>query len=171
MSRVMLKMRLANLMILFAIASPVNAAQIELKITELKTQMTSCYSFNNESSELGLITCAPGNQIRSTGPFTVQSGKLVKGKRKYGSVTELLYQADIGDKWVVLIRQEYNSYSGFKRLLSAFSGHSVQVSKIVILTIKNDEVSSKKTITEKASSYHWEVMAYKRGKTNEHITP
>jgi hypothetical protein len=59
-----------------------------------------------------------------------------------------------------VVRVEYNSLGGPIRLLSAFAGHPIQVSKVLILAISGEKIRSENEITRKDSSYGWSAKIF-----------
>jgi len=133
------------------------AAEVRISVLEVSTQKTTAYEFNVGSSALKPVEKVSGKVIQQTTRYTVEDGRLLTDRKKVSSATELLYQCHIDGYDLIVVRKEHNSFSNPLRILSAASGHPIQVSKIVILKIVNGKLKTETEIIQKPSSYKWEV--------------
>ncbi|WP_157201925.1 hypothetical protein [Massilia sp. Root335] len=74
---------------------------------------------------------------------------------------EILYQCQVDGVDLVIARVQGDSLFGPIKLLSALSGHPVQINKIVALEIQNDKVLAAETVIRKESSFHWSASVFK----------
>jgi hypothetical protein len=111
--------------------------------------------------ELRKISEARGSELAQLSKYTSSDRKLIGDGKLLATADEILYQCQVDGIDLVVVRDEYNSFLGPIRLLAAFSGHPIQVSKITMLTIVNNTQISRREITRKDASYQWVVKVYK----------
>jgi hypothetical protein len=133
----------------------VQAIEVKISVLEKDTQVTTSYSFDVASSNLKPLDSASGDAVPQTTTYSVKDGQLLAGDKNLAEADELLYQCHIDGCDLVIVRDEYNSFSNPLRILSAFAGHPIQVSKIVILKIVDGKVRKQLEIIRKPSSYDW----------------
>jgi hypothetical protein len=146
------------------------ATEVKLSLLEESTQKTRHYEFDVTTSALKSLRSASGETVQQTAIYTARDRYLFAGDKKIAGADDLLYQCHIDDCDLVVVRDEYNSYSNPMWALFAFSGHPVQVSKIVILKIVDGKLKTKREIIRKASSYHWRVSVWS-GRPNKSPEP
>ena len=145
--------RLTFLAVLF-FSVGVHAADFSITVKEQKTAKTSVFTVDTEGRRI------PGarstdSMLPSTDSFSIQDRHLIYANRPIAAADELLAQGTDEGIQIAVVRQEYNSLSNPLRLLSAFSGHPVQVSKITLIAIRNSRVAWEKELTHEPSSYTW----------------
>jgi len=133
------------------------AAEVRLSVFEESTQRTRNYKFDVATSVLKSSRVVSGKAVQQTTIYSAKDGYLFAGDKKIVEADELLFQCHVDGCDLVVVREEYNSFSNPLRILFAFGGHPVQVSKIVILKIVDGKLETKKEIIRKPSSYHWRV--------------
>jgi hypothetical protein len=146
-----------KVLILFVVllTDVVQAIEVKISVLEKNTQVTTFYSFDVASSALRPLDSASGKAMPKTTTYSVKDRKLLAGENSLSDADELLYQCHIDDCDLVIVREEYNSFSNPLRIFSAFGGHPIQVSKIVILEIVDGKVKTQSEIIRKPSSYDW----------------
>lgn len=140
---------------LLLIAGPVHSSELHLTLLEKKTSATVAYSLESTTLAFRKIETADGAELPQIQKYKVSARKLANNAIALADADEILYQCKIGEIDLIVVRVENNSFSNPMKLLSALSGHPVQVSRIVILTIDNDRVISEKEVTSRDSSYGW----------------
>jgi hypothetical protein len=149
--------------------SAAQASEVRLSLLEKSTSTTTAYSLESTTLAFRQIEAANGSELPQIGKYMTSARKLVANANATATATataladadEILYQCRIGEIDFVVVRVESNSFSSFMKLISALSGHPIQVSKIVVMTIRDGRVISKKEITHKDSSYHWVAKVLK----------
>jgi hypothetical protein len=131
------------------------AVEVKILVIEEKTKATTYYTYDVETSGVKPVASVSGGVVAQVRTFSIKDRRLLAGDRKVTNADQLLFQCRINGVDLVIVRDEYNSFSNPLRILSAFSGHPIQVSKIVILKIENGELKRKATIIQKPSSYEW----------------
>ena len=139
------------------LANVSQAAEVRLSVFEESTQKTRNYKFNVATSVLKSLRVASGKAVQQTTIYSTKDGYLFFGDKKMVEADELLYQCRVDGYDLVVVRDEYNSFSNPMWMLFAFAGHPVQVSKIVIVKIADRKLRTKTKIIRKAASYHWRV--------------
>ena len=133
------------------------AAEVRLELYEAHAKQTSFHSLDLASGTLSTVQ-APGAielgkleayRVRNEHIEHVQSGQVI------AEATEILCQATTAGVELLVVRQEHNSFSNPLRLLSAFSGHPVQVSKIVWLVVRDGKVEHSVELIRRPASYYW----------------
>jgi hypothetical protein len=131
--------------------------EVKISVFEKSTQKTRNYSFDVATSAIKSVRAVDGEALPQTTIYSLKDGYLFAGDKRMVEEVELLYQCHFGGYDLVVVRDEYNSYSNPMWALFAFSGHPVQVSKILILKIAEGNLKTKTEIIRKASSYDWRV--------------
>ena len=115
------------------------------------------YIFNTDSSALHKIANSYGSELPIIDRYVLRNRRLYLDDKPITHADEILYQGQLDGTDLVVIRDEYNSKSNPWRLFAYSLGHPIQVSKIIVLVIKDGVLKTQKEITRKAASYHWEV--------------
>lgn len=152
-------MRRFLLATLLAVSASAQARDVQLALVEQRASEQTDYLLNLETLSVRKIPSAQGAELPQTQKYLSQNRKLVVGADRVADADEVLYQCAIDDTDLVIVRDEYNSANPLYWLAAA-SGHPVQVSRIVALTVKNGHVVSEREITRKASSYDWVARVY-----------
>lgn len=137
------------------IASVAQSSELRLSLLEKRTSTTTAYSLEPSTLAFKHIQTAYGVELPQISTYKSVDRKLVGNGGALTDADEILFQCHIDELDLVVVRVEYNSFSSPLKLLSAFSGHPIQVSKIIVLTIANDRLIAENEITRKDSSYHW----------------
>jgi hypothetical protein len=145
------------LTILFAVVASAPPARCDVAITvfEAKTAATSTHCVGLDQIALVKTGPAAGPVLAPTDIYAVKNGRLVHDATVIADATEILAQARAGHHDVVVLRNEYNSFSNPLRVLSAFLGHPVQVSEIAVLLLREGRVIKRWRLAREASSYEW----------------
>lgn len=146
---------------LILLANIANAGEIKINLYERDTKETTTFAFNTESSALQKIKTVDGTEIPKTNRYVIRNYKLTIDDKPITRAINILYQCQIEDADLLIIRDEFNSISNPFRLLAFVAGHPTQVSKIKVLVVKNGILKSEKEIASKASSYDWEAKAFR----------
>ena len=153
----MTKFLFTALMLLSAAAQ---ASAVQLSLVDKATSERSNYSFDISERNFHGIASIQGTLLPQLEKYTSQNRKLIGNGIVLANTDEILFQCEIDGVDLVVVRIEYNSLLGPLKLLGALSGHPVQISKIILLTIANNAVASEKEITRKESAYRWLVGIY-----------
>lgn len=133
------------------------AGEVQIALFEQRISEQSGFLFDTGSMKLRKVQTAVGVELPTIARYESRAGKLYSNGTALAEADEVLFQCEVDEVDLVVVRDEYNSFSNPLRILSALSGHPVQVSKIVILTIANGQVEAEKELTRKPSSYGWVV--------------
>lgn len=136
------------------------ATEVRLSVYEENTQKTRYYAFDVAKSALKSLSEASGKAVEQTTTYSVKDRRLFGGDKILVKADEILYQCHIDGRDVVVVRDEYNSFSNPMRMLVAFAGHPVQVSKIMVLKIVDGKLETTTRIIRRPSSYRWRVSVY-----------
>ena len=133
---------------------------VVLSLHEKRTETTSYYTLNLVKGKAVPAQAVSSKEIPRTKAYGVLDGTLVRvdGLWRLMDATEILFQGEWDGLEVLIIREEYNSFSSPMRLLSALSGHPLQVSKIVWVTVKNGDIVHEKELRREPSSYGWKAV-------------
>lgn len=154
-------MRLALLGLLIAISASARTSELQLALFEEATKRTTYHSLNLETGKVTPATDASGSPPKATGMYRVNEYKLVaSGGASLMEATEILTQATSGGFDVLVLRDEYNSFSNPLRWLSALAGHPVQVSEIVWVVIKDGAVLHRVELRREPASYRWNAVFF-----------
>ena len=147
-------------LILFCTAA--HSADLIVTVMETKTGRKSFFRVETGSLSVRNIqstNCEPLAKIAKynidKGKHDIETGKLIAGGASLMKAENVLFQCSASDADFVVLRQEYNSVCTPLRILSAFSGHPVQVSKIIIVKIANGKLAGRANLTRRPSSYSW----------------
>lgn len=139
-------MRALLFLIFIAWSVCANAAEVHIALYDLQKGRVS-----NFSIEIDGVRLLPVEQVGGSSPLPLGSGyHLVAGKlvrssdgRAFLNADEILAQATVAGADVVVVREDYNSFSTPFRWLVAVAGHPYQISKISVLLVgKGDRVKS-----------------------------
>lgn len=147
-------------MSIFVLTNHADASEFVIALHEKATNETTNYAFDLNTSELRKVSEVFGNEIANTSYYVVRDQKLVGNGKVLMDADEILYQGQTGGIDLLVIREEYNSFSNPVRWLSALSGHPIQVNKILAVTIKDGNILAQKEIVKKPSSYHWSAHVF-----------
>jgi len=146
---------------LLLVCAAAHAEQVQLALLDKRTSEQTSYSLDIESLKLHRIASPGGSELPQIGSYSSQNRQLVKDGQALADADEVLFQCEVGDVDLVLVRDEYNSFFGPINLLAALSGHPVQVSRIVVLSVGHGRVVLAREITRKERSYHWVAKVFK----------
>lgn len=165
-------MRLIATALLLLVVARANAEDLLLSLREVKSQATTNFLLNLETGKANVVSGGTGDPLMSSDVYIVRDWKLVPavdGKALIDA-SQILFQTKVEDLDVLIIRDEYNSFSNPFRWLSALAGHPVQVSKILWITIKNGNVIYSVELRREPSSYEWTAGLFAKAKPSP-ITP
>jgi len=140
---------------LLLICSVARSSELRLSLLEEQTSTTTAYTVDSNSLEMHQIGSASGSPLPQISSYSSINRKLVLNEKDLTDADEVLFQCHINEMDIVVVRVEYNSFFGPLKLLSALSGHPIQVSKIVVVAISGINHVSEKEVVRKDSSYHW----------------
>ncbi len=135
------------------------ANELQLEITEKITLKSKKYLIDIDKLTFKEIESIQGSEIPQINKYTVQNHKLVR-TIALSSSDEILYQCSLGEYDIVIVWDEFISYFGCCKILFALIGHPVQVSKIMILIVSDNQVINWREITRKEDSWGWIVKIY-----------
>jgi hypothetical protein len=141
--------------VLLFLASIANAGTVRVDVLEKSTGKSTNYWF-----EVGSLAPVKGalasiREIPQSSIYSLRNGKLTVGGVAISAADDILFQCAVEGFDLVIVRVEHNSISNPLRVLTAVSGHPIQVSTIYILKIKNHVVVLKREIIHKPASYEW----------------
>jgi hypothetical protein len=146
---------------LFLAGSAAQPSEVQISLLERRTSILTDYSVDLPKLELRKISEARGSELAQLSKYSSSDRQLIADGKVLAAADEVLYQCQVDGMDLVVVRDEYNSFFGPIRLLAALSGHPIQVSRIVILTIVGNTQVSKREIVRKDASYRWVVKVYK----------
>ena len=133
-----------------------HAADLFVAVKETKTGRESFFRIDTDSFRVMKSKQPATNQLLpKITKYKVEKRRLIAGDQSLIKADNILLQCSAGDTDFVVVRQEHNSLASPLRVLSAFSGHPVQVSKIVIVKIADGKLVDQRELTRRASSYDW----------------
>ena len=153
-------MKLLLLLFLVFYASA-RANDLIVSITEKDTTTETVFRVNAQSLKCTRIQTRQNRALPRIHKYTIVNWQLSAAGRRLTNATEILFQTTVDGNDFLVIRDEYNSWLGPLRLLVAFSGHPVQVSKIVVVKVASGRSIARKELTRKAASYHWSATISK----------
>ncbi len=154
------RMRLLIVMLLF-LSLDARAGDAYLALFERLTVTTRNYEIEVSPLSVRSVSSVRGTPMQQIHKYMVKNGKLINGPNAIIGAIEVLYQCSVDGVDLVIVRVERDSLFGPIKILSALSGHPVQINKIVALEIKNDKVIAAETVIEKESSFHWRASVLK----------
>ncbi|NMP01458.1 hypothetical protein HHE94_01790 [Pseudoalteromonas arctica] len=154
-------MKIVIYLFLLCFINYAHAESIYIDLLENKNGKTHSYYVDLDSFKVVLGEVSDDNIPDSrTGKYSIKNEALYVGGHKLFDANELLFEAKVDGKDIVVIRDEYNSFSNPLKWLSAVVGHPVQTSKIYILEIESKSVINKLRLQKQDSSYRWKVEVY-----------
>ncbi len=141
------------------VANIAYAGEIKINLYEREAKETTKFLFNTKSSTAQKLENANGAEIPKINRYLIKNYKLTIDDKPITDAINILYQCQIEDGDLIIVRDEYNSISNPFRLLAFIAGHPTQVSKVKVLVVKNGVLKSEKELASKASSYDWEAKA------------
>lgn len=147
-------------LLLLCLAEAGFASKVQLSLLEQKTSTTTVYSI--DTSDLGIepFAAVQGTELQQAARYASVNGRLLFGLVELADADEILFQCEVDGVDLVVVRDEFNSFGSPLRILAAFSGHPIQVSKIMVLRISNGKVLSEQEISRKDSSYGWVARVF-----------
>ena len=147
------------------------AADLVVTVTEAKTGREKFFRVETDSLSARKIQAANGEALTKIERYKIEKGKLmiekgklmlIGGNQALIKAENILFQCSAGDSDFVVVRQEYNSLCCPHRVLSAFAGHPIQVSRVAIVKIEGGKVTGHRKLAGRASSYEWSATISKR---------
>ena len=154
-------MRIILVVMLLFLSLVAQAGEAYLALFERLTVMTNNYEIEVSPLSVRQIPSVRGVLVPQIHKYITKAGKLLNGASAFARANEIRYQCQVDGVDLVIIRVESDSLFGPIKLLSALSGHPVQINKIVALEIKNDKVLAAETVIRKESSFHWSAAVFK----------
>jgi hypothetical protein len=150
-----------TLIVIYFLSTVAHAETLYIEIFEAKENNNYTYYLDLDSLEI-VEERDVGDAIKnsSTGSYYISDGKVSFKGRELIDADELLFESNVNGKDVLLVRDEYNSFSNPLKLLSAFVGHPVQTSQIYILVIESGKLKNKLRLQKQDSSYEWQVKVH-----------
>jgi hypothetical protein len=99
-----------------------------------------------------------GPAFQPINAYEIRNCRLQKGDSQIANAVEILVQARAGALDIVVIRNEYNSFSNPLRILAAIVGHPSQVSEVTALALSDGNVIGRWRLARAASSYEWRAV-------------
>ena len=147
-------MRKLAIVLLF-ITSLANAGAIRVDVLEKSTGKSTIYWLDVMSLSLVKRDLASMREIPQSSTYSLSNRKLTVDGVSITAADDILFQCPVEGFDLVIVRVDHNSISNPLRVLTAFSGHPIQVSVIYMLKIKDRAVVLKREITHKPASYEW----------------
>jgi hypothetical protein len=132
-----------------------DAAELVVALKEVKTGRESFFRVETDSLWVRRMQATNSQALAQITRYKIEKGRLVAGDKSLMKAQNILFQCNAGDADFVMVRQEHNSISNPLRVLSAFAGHPVQVSTIVLVKIRDGQVADRRELARRASSYEW----------------
>ena len=148
----MMRLSFIFLMLFYTAA---HAADLVVAIKETKTGRETLFRIDADSLLVRKMQPTNSHALAKIARYKAEKRKLVAGDKPLMKADDVLFQCSAGDADFVVVRQEHNSICTPLRVLSAFAGHPVQVSKIVFAKIAGGELAGQTELRRKASSYFW----------------
>ncbi|MFZ6643170.1 hypothetical protein ACO0LL_25850 [Undibacterium sp. TC4M20W] len=142
-------------------STSVLASEVQLSLQEEYKDQKTNYTVSIPDIRLHKIDSITGAELPQIAKYVSKNRKLMLDDAVLADADNVLFQCESDGMDIVVIREEYNSFFGPLKLLSAMSGHPIQVSKIFLIVIKDKVVVDKKEIKRKESAYTWLVLIYK----------
>jgi len=157
-------MRFAFIALSLVLATTAHAAELRLALFEEATKRTTYHSLNLETGRFASAPEASGSSPAATSSYRIGNYKLeaAGGGASLMDATEILAQASTAGCDVLVIREEYNSFSNPFRWLTAFAGHPIQVSKIHWVVFKDGKVLYRKELQREPASYRWTAKLFEQ---------
>ena len=155
-----MRIKLLIVMLIF-LSLDARASDAYLALFEGLTVTTRNYEIKVTPLSVRPVPSVRGTPVQQIHKYMAKEGKLIHGSNSIGRAIEVLYQCSVESVDLVIVRVERDSLLGPMKILSALSGHPVQINKIVALEIKNDRVLTEETVIEKESSFHWNASVFR----------
>lgn len=140
------------LMLFYATA---HATDLVVAVKEAKTGREKFFRVETDSLRVRKTQTTNGQALANVTTYRIEKRKLMTGDQRLIKADDILFQGSAGDSDFVVVRQEYNSLCCPHRVLSAFAGHPVQVSKVMIVKVEGGKVAGHRKLAGRASSYDW----------------
>ncbi|MFZ6875926.1 hypothetical protein ACO0LF_28020 [Undibacterium sp. Di27W] len=137
------------------------ASEVQLSLQAKNNVLQANYSVSLPEITLHKIASITGQELPQIARYTSKNRKLMLDELALADADEVLFQSELDNLDIVIIHHQYNSFLGPLKLLSAMSGHPVQVDKIILLVVKSKAVIETKEITKQESTSHWLAYIYK----------
>jgi hypothetical protein len=132
-----------------------HAADLVVTVTEAKTGQEKFFRVETDSLSTTKLQATNGEAMTKIAKYEIKKRKLIAGDRALVKADDILFQCNAGNADFVVVRQEYNSLRWPHWVLSAFAGHPIQVSRVVIVKIADGNVVGHRKLAGRASSYEW----------------
>jgi hypothetical protein len=148
------------ILITLALLLPPTLAKCDISISvfEVSAATTTNNCLNLGTLSVTKTSAATGVALPPINDYSVTNYHLRAGKTELADAVDILAQARFHEMDIVVVRNEYNSFSNPLRLLFAFAGHPVQVSEVIVFALRNHVIVGHWRIARAASSYKWEAV-------------
>jgi len=143
------------LLVVLAVLSTSARAAVFIEVREAKTNKVTVTSVDAESERAREVPSSGGSPLPATNAFAISDRGLIYQGRRVSKAEEVLYQCSTDGFDIAVVREEYNSFSNPLRILAAFSGHPIQVSKVKVVTAKGGGRIWEHVLASEPASYHW----------------
>jgi hypothetical protein len=92
------------------------------------------------------------------GRFSVKDRRLIRYGQSVAKAEEVLYQCNSDGFDLAVVREKYNSFSNPLIILSALSGHPIQVSKIKLVAVNSNGAVWEHELAREPASYNWSAQ-------------
>ncbi|MFZ6780780.1 hypothetical protein ACO0LD_28440 [Undibacterium sp. Ji83W] len=137
------------------------ANEVQLSLQEKDGIPQTNYIVSTPDIKLHKIASITGSELPQIERYISKNRKLILDELVLADADEILFQCELDGIDIVVVREEYNSFLGPLKLLSAMSGHPIQVDKIILMVIKNNAVAETKEIKRKESVSRWLARVYR----------
>ena len=160
-------MRILALLFLILFANTAFPHEIAIALTENRTKNTTHFVLDLPSARITNSRNTNGTSILPISSYRIVSDHLTDSSEttNLSKATDILFQGQVDEFDIVIIRYEYNSFANPLRILTAVAGHPIQVSRILCLVIRNGHVVAKRTLAQEPSSYDWQASLFLLGAT------
>jgi hypothetical protein len=137
--------------------TPTGKHDVIIQLYEELTKEYSHYVLNVKSIELLRVDSTTGSQISEIKKYSIHDRRLFCPGNVLLDADDVLFQGELDGMDFIVVREEYNSFSNPWRILRLLAGHPVQVSRIIVLVVKNGKAIVEEEIVKKPSSYDWQA--------------
>jgi hypothetical protein len=146
---------------LLLVSAPASC-DIGIDVFEGSGSITTSHCVNIATKSVRRSDASPsGPDLQPIKEYEIRNDHLQKGKTQIADAVEILVQARANGLEVVVIRNEYNSFSNPLRILAAVAGHPAHVSEVIVLALSEGRVVGRWRLARAASSYEWRAALRK----------
>jgi hypothetical protein len=138
------------------------ACDIGIDVFEGRRSVTTSHCVNLATRSVHRSQVQPsGPDLQPIQEYEIRNHRLRKDGTQIADAVEILVQARADGMDVVVIRNEYNSFSNPLRILAAVAGHPAQVSEVIVLVLREGRVVGRWRLARATSSYEWRAVLRK----------